>query len=118
MRATGRGRSVSTPPPGHCRSAVDLDALGLHRRLLRNHHLEDSVLAGGGDVLRVGRIGLYFQSDDTNITGWYNPDSGQYELLGNDHRNEIRKGMRISRQLIAPELILIPLPAAQDVGGA
>ena len=70
------------------------------------------------NMLRVGRIGLYFQSDDTNITGWYNPDSGQYELLGNDHRNEVRKGMRIARQLIAPELILIPLPAAQDVGGA
>jgi hypothetical protein len=70
------------------------------------------------NMLRVGRIGLYFQSDDTNITGWYNPESGQFELLGNDHRNEIRKGMRIARQLIAPELILIPLPAAEDMGGA
>ena len=67
------------------------------------------------NMLRVGRIGLYFQSDDTNITGWYNADSGQFELLGNEHRNEIRKGMRIARQLIAPELILIPLPAADDV---
>ena len=67
------------------------------------------------NMLRIGRIGLYFQSDDTNITGWYNADSGQYELLGNEHRNEIRKGMRIARQLIAPELILIPLPAADDV---
>ena len=38
-----------------------------------------------------------------------------FELLGNEHRNEIRKGMRIARQLIAPELILIPLPAAEDV---
>jgi hypothetical protein len=70
------------------------------------------------NMLRIGRIGLYFQSDDTNITGWYNVDSGQFELLGNDHRNEIRKGMRIARQLIAPELILIPLPAAENVGGA
>ena len=67
------------------------------------------------NMLRVGRIGLYFQSDDTNITGWFNADSGQFELLGNEHRNEIRKGMRIARQLIAPELILIPLPAAEDV---
>ena len=67
------------------------------------------------NMLRVGRIGLYFQSDDTNITGWYNAESGQFELLGNEHRNEIRKGMRIARQLIAPELILIPLPAADDV---
>ena len=70
------------------------------------------------NMFRVGRIGLFFQSDDTNITGWYNPDSGSYELLGSEHRNEIRKGIRIARQLIAPELILIPMPAAETAGGA
>jgi hypothetical protein len=69
------------------------------------------------NMFRVGRIGLYFQSDDTNITGWYNPQAGAFELLGNDHRNEIRKGIRIARQLIAPELILIPLPGPTDVEG-
>ena len=70
------------------------------------------------NMFRVGRIGLYFQSDDTNITGWYNPVSGEYELLGNEHRNEVRKGIRIARQLIAPELILIPMPAPATAGGA
>ena len=70
------------------------------------------------NMLRIGRIGLFFQSDDTNITGWYNPDSRQYELLGNEHRNEIRKGIRIARQLIAPELVLLPFPAAENAGGA
>lgn len=70
------------------------------------------------NMLRVGRIGLYFQSDDTNITGWYNPISGQYETLGSEHRNEVRKGIRIARQLIAPELILLPMPGAEQAGGA
>jgi hypothetical protein len=70
------------------------------------------------NMFRVGRIGLYFQSDDTNITGWYNPDARAYELLGNDHRAEIRKGIRIARQLIAPELILIPMPGPDSAGGA
>lgn len=71
------------------------------------------------NMLRVGRIGLYFQSDDTNITGWYNPISRQFEQFdGGDHRNEVRKGMRIARQLIAPELILLPLPGADQAGGA
>jgi len=70
------------------------------------------------NMLRIGRVGLYFQSDDTNITGWYNPESRQYELLGTEHRNEVRKGIRIARQLIAPELILLPMPAAEAVGGA
>jgi hypothetical protein len=39
-------------------------------------------------------------------------------LLGNEHRSEIRKGIRVARQLIAPELILVPLPAAESAGGA
>ena len=66
------------------------------------------------NMLRIGRIGLYFQSDDTSVTGWFNPETRQYEELDNENRNEIRKGLRIARQLVAPELILIPLlaPAA------
>jgi len=70
------------------------------------------------NMFRVGRVGLYFQSDDTNITGWYNPSSQTYELLGSDHRSEIRKGIRIARQLIAPELILVPMPGPEDAEGA
>lgn len=66
------------------------------------------------NMLRVGRIGLYFQSDDAQITGWWNQESGQFETLGNEHRNEIRKGLRMARQLIAPELLLLPLPAAEE----
>ena len=70
------------------------------------------------NMFRVGRVGLYFQSDDTNITGWYNPESRVYELMGSDHRSEIRKGIRIARQLIAPELILVPMPGPEDADGA
>ena len=70
------------------------------------------------NMLRVGRIGLYFQSDDTNITGWYNAEAGAFEMLGNEHRSEVRKGIRVARQLIAPELILLPVPAPQSAGGA
>lgn len=70
------------------------------------------------NMLRIGRVGLYFQSDDGNITGWWNAETGAYELLGNEHRNEIRKGIRIARQLIAPELVLLPMPAPESAGGA
>ena len=70
------------------------------------------------NMLRIGRIGLYFQSDDTSVTGWWNPASNQFETLPNRHRNEVRKGIRIARQLIAPELILLPVPAPETVEGA
>ena len=68
------------------------------------------------NMLRIGRIGLYFQSDDSRITGAYDPELRQFVILGNDHRNEIRKGIRMAKDLIAPELLLIPVPAATSVG--
>lgn len=68
------------------------------------------------NMLRIGRIGLYFQSDDAQITGHYNQDTGEFEMLDSSYRNEIRKGLRMARQLIAPELLLLPIPAATDAG--
>ena len=60
------------------------------------------------NMLRVGRVGLYFQSDDTQITGRWNNAARQWEV-DNSARNEVRKGLRMARQLIAPELIIVPV---------
>ena len=82
------------------------------------HSLEIDGSTREYNMLRIGRIGLYFQSDDTSVTGWWNAELGAYEELGNEHRNEVRKGIRVARQLIAPELILLPIPAHESAGGA
>ena len=68
------------------------------------------------NMLRIGRIGLYFQSDDSRITGAWDADAGSYVILGNEHRNEIKKGIRMAKDLIAPELLLIPVSAATAAG--
>jgi hypothetical protein len=60
------------------------------------------------NMLRVGRIGLYFQSDDTQVTGRWNNETREWEI-DNSARNEVRKGLRMARQLIAPELIIVPV---------
>jgi hypothetical protein len=87
-----------------------------------NDYYTQSLEIGGAtreyNMLRIGRVGLYFQSDDTSVTGWWNAETGAYEVLGNEHRNEVRKGIRVARQLIAPELILLPVPAPELAGGA
>jgi len=64
------------------------------------------------NMLRIGRIGLYFQSDDTKITGRWNKQDSKWER-DDSARNEVRKGLRMARQLIAPELIVIPVDAAE-----
>ena len=64
------------------------------------------------NMLRIGRVGLFFQSDDTKITGRWNNDARQWEV-DNSARNEVRKGPRMARQLIAPELIVVPVSAPE-----
>jgi len=65
------------------------------------------------NILRIGRIGLYFQSDDASISGLW--DNNQRTWVRDDSaRSDIRKGIRIARQQIAPELIVIPLSAATE----
>jgi hypothetical protein len=63
------------------------------------------------NILRIGRVGLYFQSDDTQITGRWDMEFDEW-VLDDGARNEVRKGLRMARQLIAPELILVPVSAA------
>ena len=64
------------------------------------------------NMLRIGRIGLYFQSDDTKITGRWDNEARDW-VRDDSARNEVRKGLRVARQLIAPELIIVPVPAAE-----
>jgi len=67
------------------------------------------------NMLRIGRVGLYFQSDDTQVTGHYDPVQGSF-VVDDEYRSEIRKGIRMARQLIAPELVLVPVRAAEPIG--
>jgi hypothetical protein len=67
------------------------------------------------NILRVGRVGLYFQSDDSKITGRWDNDQRQW-VMDDSARSEIRKGIRIAKQLIAPELIVIPVVAPSEAG--
>ena len=64
------------------------------------------------NMLRIGRIGLYFQSDDTKITGRWDNELRDW-VRDDSARNEVRKGIRVAKQLIAPELIIVPVPAVE-----
>jgi hypothetical protein len=68
------------------------------------------------NMLRIGRIGLYFQSDDSRITGFWDPGTREFVILGNEYRNEIKKGIRMANDLIAPELLLLPVAASVPAG--
>jgi hypothetical protein len=65
------------------------------------------------NILRIGRIGLYFQSDDAKITGRWDNNDRQW-VMDDSARSEVRTGLRMAKQLIAPELIVIPVAAPTE----
>ncbi len=62
------------------------------------------------NILRIGRVGLYFQSDDSKITGRWNNTERSWEV-DDSARSDVRTGLRMAKQLIAPELIVVPVAA-------
>ena len=64
------------------------------------------------DFLRVGRTLLVYQSSDQVTTGWFNPTTRQYEDLPKRYRLEIKEGLAIAKNEKAPNLVMLPVPAA------
>jgi len=64
------------------------------------------------DFLRVGRILLAYQTPDREETGFWNKNTGEWEIA-NDFRNDVVAGLRIARQQAAPNLLRLPLPAPE-----
>ena len=65
-------------------------------------------------LLRLGRIGLYYQTSDASTTGHWNRETGGWEVLGGSEvRNQVRQGLRIARKQQAPDILLLPVPAPE-----
>jgi hypothetical protein len=63
------------------------------------------------DFLRIGRIGLYYQTLDGNETGRWNNNRGAWALLDQDYRSSVHKGLAIARKQTPPELLTLPVNA-------
>ena len=65
------------------------------------------------NVLRIGRVGLYAQSDDGSVTARWDMNEKRW-VEDSSARSDIRKGVRMARQLIAPEIIVVPVTNPQE----
>ncbi|WP_405233343.1 DUF3450 domain-containing protein [Lentisalinibacter salinarum] len=79
----------------------------------------DTIEIDGGvrevEFLRIGRVALLFQSADGSMTGVWDEESKTWNM-SDEHRNEVKKGLRVANELIAPELLLLPVPAPEEAG--
>ena len=67
------------------------------------------------DFLRIGRVGLYYQTLDRQEVGQWDTATGGWQKLADDYNLPIRKGLRIARKQSAPDLLYLPTPAARVV---
>ena len=65
------------------------------------------------DFLRLGRVALYYQRLDGSETGFWNKEEKHWKTLSSDYNSSIRNGLRIARKEVAPDLLIVPVPAAE-----
>lgn len=67
------------------------------------------------DFLRIGRVSLAYQSVGGAHTGaWDVGTGGWVELEASEFKNQIADGLRVARKQVAPDLLIVPVPAAAE----
>lgn len=76
--------------------------------------LGDTDDARAVEFLRVGRIALLYQSLDRNETGYWDA-SKQGWVIDNSYRHDFTRNLEIAKKIGAPDLLVVPVPAPQEV---
>lgn len=108
---------------------ADVSVAEKYRRILEAYQIEldygrtieayrDELDAGGirrtVDFVRVGRVGLYYQSLDGTQSGYWDRAAGQWVALNGADRLAVRQALRVARKQAAPELLRLQVPAPEQ----
>lgn len=67
------------------------------------------------DFLRIGRVALYYKTlDDSKIARW-NSNTKSWEDIDSGFISPVKQALSIAREQAAPDLLLLPLDAAENV---
>ena len=67
------------------------------------------------DMLRIGRVGLYYQTQDQKQTGMWDRTNKEWKVLDASYNRNVRKAIKVAAKTVAPELLslLIEAPEAK-----
>ena len=96
-----------------------LEAFQIENEYGRTIEAYKDVLEVGGksrevSLLRFGRVTLVYQTEDGESNGVWDQSKRTWTALdAADYRNPISNGLKIARKQVAPELIMLPVSAAE-----
>ena len=61
------------------------------------------------NILRVGRLGMFFQTKDERKTGYYDTVTGNWEELSGSYRVQVRDGIRMAQKLAPMDIMMLPI---------
>lgn len=64
------------------------------------------------DVLRVGRTALFYLTLDGKQGGYWEAVQKRWQPLDERHITQVRRGLRMAREVLAPDLLRLPMPTA------
>lgn len=65
------------------------------------------------DFLRIGRLELIYLTRDGKHAGSWNTQTKSFEVLPDSTISQINKGLRIARKQLAPDMLTLPVHAAE-----
>ena len=65
------------------------------------------------DFLRVGRLDLSYLTRDGKQAGIWNKETEQFQSLPDSNISQINKALRIARKQLAPDMLTLPVQAAE-----
>jgi hypothetical protein len=78
---------------------------------------ENTIEIGGVErdvnFLRIGRVGLYYQTKDSSLSGMWNSKAKSWVELDDDFSSAITSGIRIANNQATPNLINLPVIAPE-----
>ncbi len=70
------------------------------------------------DYLRIGRVAFMYQTLDAKESGLFNNETRQWETLDSSYKKSIQEAIKMAKKQSAPQLVKLPISAAQTAGGA
>ncbi len=67
------------------------------------------------EFLRVGRVGLFYQTPDGGQTGYWDTDKQDW-TADNDYAGGVREGLKVALKQTSPNLLIVPIQAAATGG--